>query len=64
MFRPFHHMILLNLTHILRSFDQTMEGNTLRLLIEFMNSKGILHQTTCPYSPPKMGWLREKIKIY
>jgi len=29
-------------------------------LIEFMNSKGILHQTTCPHSPQQNGVAKRK----
>jgi len=29
-------------------------------LIEFMNSKAILHQTTCPYSPQQNGVVERK----
>jgi len=51
-FRSFHHMIVTQFNTHIKVIRSDNGGEYFKTeLIEFMNSKGILHQTTCPYSP-------------
>jgi len=61
-FRSFHHMIVTQFNTHIKVIQSDNEGEYLKTeLIEFMNSKGILHQTTCPYSPQQNGVAERKI---
>jgi len=51
-FRSFHHMIATQFNTYIKVIRSHNGGEYFKIeLIEFMNSNGILHQTTCPYSP-------------
>jgi len=64
-FCSFHHMIVTQFNTHIKVIRPDNGGKYFKTeLIEFMNSKDILHQTICPYSPQQNGWLREKIDIY
>ena len=60
-FRSFHHMIVTQSNahiKVIRSDNGREYFKT--ELIKFMNSKGILHQTTCLYSPQQNGVAERK----
>jgi len=62
-FRYFHHMIVTQFNTYIKVIRSNKGGNKTEL-IKFMNSKGILHQTTCPYSPQQNGVAEKKIYTY
>jgi len=60
-FRSFHHMIVTQSNTHIKVIRSNNGGECFKTkLIEFMNSKGILHQTTYPYSPQQNGVAQRK----
>jgi len=60
-FRSFHHMIVTQFNTHIKVIRSDNGGEYFKTeLIEFMNFKDILHQTTCPYSPQQNGVAKRK----
>ena len=60
-FRSFHQMIATQFNTYIKVIRSDNGGEYFKTeLIEFMNSNGILHQTTCPYSPQQNGVAERK----
>jgi transposase InsO family protein len=60
-FRSFYQMIVTQFNTCIKVIRSDNGGEYFKKeLMEFMNSKGILHQTTCPYSPQQNGVAERK----
>jgi hypothetical protein len=60
-FRSFHQMIVTQFNTCIKVIRSDNGGEYFKTeLLEFINSKGILHQTTCPYSPQQNGVAERK----
>ena len=60
-FRSFHQMIATQFNTYIKVIRSDNEGEYFKTeLIKFMNSNGILHQTTCPYSQQQNGVTERK----
>jgi transposase InsO family protein len=60
-FRLFHQMVLTQFNTLIKVIRSDNGGEYFKTeLTEFMNSNGILHQTTCPHSPQQNGVAERK----
>lgn len=60
-FRSFHQMIVTQFDTCIKVIRSDNGGEYFKKeLKDFLNSKGILHQTTCPYSPQQNGVAERK----